>query len=126
MYNIPRDVLEAYESSTFENQEKARASHVAYCLDPKGEELGGSLSDFFSLSGLVAMSWDHLPFVQVMEKDREETKKIKLENLKTLLDLGVSQEEALAYVDLNFNPFEYEKSNSEAGGTAGESAESGA
>lgn len=122
MYNIPRDVLEAYESSTFENQEKARASHVAYCLDPKGEELGGSLSDFFSLSGTILMSWDHLPFVQVMEKDREETKKVKLENLKTLLDMGVSQKEALAFVDLTFKPFEY-GSEQETGRTEGEGGE---
>ena len=39
MYGIPRDVLEAYESSTFENQEKARGAHVSYALQPRGNAL---------------------------------------------------------------------------------------
>lgn len=110
MYNIPRDVLEANQSSTFENQEKARSSHIAYCLDPKGQELAQGFSDFFELSGEIVMSWDHLPFVQVMEKEREETKAKKLDNLQKLLMMGVDQKEALAFVDLKFKQFNYEKS----------------
>ena len=43
VYGIPRDVLEAYQSSTFENQEKARAGHVSYTLEPAGEALGAML-----------------------------------------------------------------------------------
>jgi hypothetical protein len=109
MYNIPRDVLEAYGSSTYENQEKARSSHISYCLDPKGQELGKGLSDFFGLKGEIVMSWDHLPFVQVMEAEREDTKKKKLENLKFLLELGVDKDEAMAYVDVKFKKFDYEK-----------------
>lgn len=112
MYNIPRDVLEANQSSTYENQEKARSSHIAYCLDPKGQELAQGITDFFGLAGEIVMSWDHLPFVQVMEKEREETKAKKLANLKSLLDLGVDQKEALSFVDLKFKKFDYEKSSS--------------
>jgi len=110
MYNIPRDVLEANQSSTYENQEKARSSHIAYCLDPKGQELSQGITDFFGLVGEIVMSWDHLPFVQVMEKEREETKAKKLANLKSLLELGIDQKEALAFVDLKFKKFLYEKS----------------
>lgn len=127
MYNIPRDVLEAYNSSTYENQEKARASHVSYCLDPKGAEFGEGLAGFFGLPGQIVMSWDHLPFVQVMEKEREETKSKKLTNLKTMLDMGIEQKEALGYVDLKFKPFEYAKTGSESPanpGTQGENGES--
>lgn len=110
MYNIPRDVLEAFNSSTYENQEKARAMHVAYVCEPKGEILGQELSRHFGLEGVkIVTAYDHLPFVQVLEKGREETKQKKLENLKTMLDMGIDQKEALKYVDLDFKPFNYEK-----------------
>jgi len=111
MYNIPRDVLEAYQSSTYENQEKARASHVAYSLDSKAEDLCQGFKNFFNDPAEkdieIVLSWDHLPFVQVMELDRENLKEKKIKNLDALLKLGVDQGEALKYLDLNFKPFEY-------------------
>ena len=113
MYNIPRDVLEAYESSTYENQEKARASHVAYSLDAKAEQLCQGFKDFFGNASEanteIVLSWDHLPFVQVMEIDREKLKEQKIKNLGAMLDMGIAQEEALQYLDLDFKPFEYER-----------------
>jgi hypothetical protein len=110
-YNIPRDVLEAYQSSTYENQEKARASHVAYSLDSKAESLCSGFKDFFANESEkeveIFLSWDHLPFVQVMEIEREKLKEQKIKNLDYLLKIGVSQDEALKYLDLNFKPFTY-------------------
>lgn len=127
MYNIPRDVLEAYQSSTYENQEKARASHVAYSLDAKAEQLCQGFKMFFAdpaeANVEVVLSWDHLPFVQVMEIDREKTKTQKLSNLNTLLKMGVAQEEALKYLDLNFKPFEYNGGTTEQSVTAEEATE---
>jgi phage portal protein BeeE len=117
MYNIPRDVLEAFNSSTYENQEKARNSHVSYCLEPKGEDFMNGLTKYFELSGQLVMSWDHLPFVQVMEEDREKVKKLKLENLDKMLAMGIPQEQALKYLDLDFKPFRYEQRTTNPGAT---------
>lgn len=109
MYNIPRDVLEAYQSATYENQEKARASHVAYTMEPKGEELCQGFKRFFGEDENleIVLSWDHLPFVQVMELDREKLRKEKLANLDTMLKMGIAQDEAFKYLDLDFKPFTY-------------------
>jgi len=125
MYNIPRDVLEAYQSATYENQEKARASHVAYTMEPKGEELCLGFHKFFGEDENIeiVLSWDHLPFVQVMELDREKLKEQKLKNLDTMLKMGIGQEEALKYLDLDFNPFEYGNKQSQPAITAEETAQ---
>ena len=80
MYGIPRDVLEAnLKGSTYENQEKAVNRHVEYVLKPKGQMLTDSLEDLFNYPELT-MSWDHLSFNQVFEKERQEVIKLKLEN----------------------------------------------
>jgi hypothetical protein len=80
MYGIPRDVLEAnLKGSTYENQEKAVNRHVEYVLKPKGQMLTDSFEDLFNYSDLV-MSWEHLSFNQVFERERQEVIKLKLEN----------------------------------------------
>ena len=80
MYGIPRDVLEAnLKGSTYENQEKAVNRHVEYVLKPKGQMLTDSLEDLFNYPELT-MSWEHLSFNQVFEKERQEVIKLKLEN----------------------------------------------
>jgi hypothetical protein len=80
MYGIPRDVLEAnLKGSTYENQEKAVNRHVEYVLKPKGQMLTDSLEDLFNYPELI-MSWEHLSFNQVFEKERQEVIKLKLEN----------------------------------------------
>ena len=107
MYNIPRDVLEAFNSSTYENQEKARGMHVYYTLDPKGEDMSEGIRRYFDDPMKLVLSFDHLPFVQVMELDREKVKAEKIKNLDSLLKLGLDQDEALKYLDLDFKKFEY-------------------
>lgn len=105
MYGIPRDVLEAYVSSTYENQEKARMAHVSYTLQPKGNDFLNSLESFFGydLLGInLYISWDHLPFMQVFEKDRAETKKKTVECLSSLLKTGVPIEEANEFLGTKF------------------------
>lgn len=106
MYNIPRDVLEAYQSSTFENQEKARASHVSYTLQPKGDDF---LEPFAKRWGYTAegkklvISWDHLPFNQVFEKERAETKKNIATTFTMLIDQDVPLAEVNEFLDTNFS-----------------------
>lgn len=125
MYNIPRDVLEAYNSATYENQEKARAAHVNYCLEPKGNVFMNQYENHFSYTALkknIVMSWKHLPFMQVFEKERVETKKITVEVLTSLLSLGVDIEQVNEYLGTEFEiketePQENVSTMQEEGGT---------
>lgn len=93
MYGIPRDVLEAnLKGSTYENQEKSINRHVEYSLKPKGQLLTDSFEDLFGYSDLV-MSWAHLSFNQVFERERQEVIRLKLDN-KILADAnGINIEE---------------------------------
>lgn len=109
MYNIPRDVLEIYTSSTYENQEKARAGHVAYTLDPVAHQFGTALAKYWGydtgearLRREIVLSWDHLPFVQVFEKDRMAVKNQKITTFTSMLKAGIPLEECNAFLDTTF------------------------
>lgn len=105
MFNIPRDVLEAYASATYENQEKSRMSHVSYTLQPKGNEWMDQFEKFFGYDRTgknIVISWDHLPFMQVFEKDKADKEKSKIESFKALIDMGVSVDNANAYLGTTF------------------------
>lgn len=106
MFDIPRDVLEAYNtSSTFENQEKARAAHVNYCFEPKGNQFMNALEVKFGydLEGKnILMDWSHLPFYQVFESEKADVKTKTINNFKALVDMGVSPENANQYLDTDF------------------------
>jgi hypothetical protein len=105
MYNIPRDVLEAYASATYENQEKARAGHVSYTLEPKGNQFMDSFEVHFGYREQkknILISWSHLPFVQVFAKDRVETQKATIDVLNSLLTMGVPIDEANKYLGTEF------------------------
>lgn len=99
MYGIPRDVLEAnLQSSTYENQEKARASYVDYCLKPKGEDLMMGLSNHFGYDSRKikhSISWSHLGFMQVVEKERASLKTTQLNNLKVAQEMNLLTEDEL-------------------------------
>jgi hypothetical protein len=100
MYGIPRDVLEANisGSSTYENQEKATGKHISYALQPKGDDLFEWFSNFTGVE--MKITWQHLPFMQVFERDRAEVNKLKAETLKILIDSGVEPKEALVMSNL--------------------------
>lgn len=103
MYGIPRDVLEAYVSSTYENQEKARGAHVSYCLQPAGNMLMNSLEEMFGYDDReLIIDWEHLPFMQVFAKDRAEVENKKADTLSKLLDLDIPLEEINAFLDTEF------------------------
>lgn len=109
MYNIPRDVLEAYQSSTFENQEKARAGHVTYTLEPAGEMLGAALAEAWDYTGWrITFGWDHLPLTQVYEKERINIKQTQVNIFIRLLDMGMTVDDANAFLDTEFKLENYE------------------
>lgn len=97
MYNIPRDVLEAsLNGATYENQEKSRGAHVEYCLKPKGEDLVNGLEDIFGYSDRnidLVISWSHLSFMQVFERERASLKSTQLNNLQLAVDMGILTDE---------------------------------
>lgn len=105
MYGIPRDVLEAYASSTYENQEKARAGHVSYTLEPAGEALGTTLAKKWGYvdGRKICLSWDHLPFTQVFEKERASIQQTKASVLSSLLKSGINIDEINIFLDTEFS-----------------------
>lgn len=106
MYGIPRDVLETYlQSSTYENQEKARAAHIAYCMDPKGNQFMDSFENYFGYPAQkknIVITWDHLPFMHVFEKEKADVAKVKTDTLTLLLKNGVPIEEINKFLGTNF------------------------
>lgn len=105
MYGIPRDVMEAYESGTYENQEKARGAHVSYTLQPKGDALASKLTARYlrGSKDKLVMSWDDQPFMQFLEKDRADTLHKKAETVRILQECGVTDESINAHVDLTLS-----------------------
>lgn len=118
MYNIPRDVLEAYNSATYENQEKARAAHVNYCFEPKGNQFMNGFEVHFGYNDderNICMDWSDLPFMQVFEKERVGVKKEKITAFKMLVDMGVSVDAANEYMETEFEIEEKPETTNEDG-----------
>jgi len=96
MYNIPKDVIEVNldAGAKYENKKHASADHVDYSLKPSGDEFINSLLRYFDMPGKADMSWDHLPFMQVREQQRNDAIKKKAESYKILIDAGMTEQEA--------------------------------
>lgn len=111
MYNIPRDVLEAYlQSSTFENQEKCVAKHVAYTLQSKGDDFFGEIAVRFGYTDkTITITWDHLPFMQVFKKEEADVNKKNMETMTGLLKLGVPLAEINKQLGTNYSNAKYEQ-----------------
>lgn len=117
MYGIPRDVLEAYNSATYENQEKARAAHVNYCFEPKGNQFMDSFETHFGYDQQgknIYLDWSHLPFMQVFEKERADVAKVKIDSFEAMLRIGVSVDNANAFLDTDFEIEEKPETNEQA------------
>jgi hypothetical protein len=101
MFNIPRDILEtSLRGSTYENQEKAMARLIEYCQMPKAQKLTDWFESQFDFQD-VRMSWSHLMFNQVFEKEKAEKVKIQIENITLAVQTGsVSQDEANKIIKL--------------------------
>lgn len=123
MYNIPRDVLEAYlASSTFENQEKSTAKHIAYTIQPKGDDFFGELGTRFGYTNKkICITWDHLPFMQVFEKEKALVNNQNMQTVTGYLKLGVPIEEINIILGTNIKTASYEQPKGQ-GGNAGSGA----
>lgn len=109
MYGIPKDVLEAFNSGTYENQEKARGSLVGYCLSPSAEQLTTAMEDKFSYTDkTIVIDWEHLQFMQVFAKERAETERTKAQSLLLLMKAGVNMKEINKMLDLELTELNYE------------------
>ena len=94
IFGIPRDVLEANleKGSTFDNQANARAAHVEYTLNPKGQDLMDGLKKYFSLEIDLVMTWDHLNFSQETQQAKMKNSLAMAEAISTLRLSGVSDQ----------------------------------
>lgn len=110
VFGIKKDVLDAsLKGSTFENQAEATGSYVEFTLAPSANLFYSRLAKRFSYTTKeIVTSWDHLSFMQLFEKRRAETVKIKSETLLTLMKAGVKIEEINVILDTNFTILDYE------------------
>lgn len=118
MYGIPRDVMELYMSATYENQEKARAAHVNYTLEPKGNQFMDAFEIHFGYKEQgknIKISWKHLPFMQQFVKTDAEGKKVQVEVFNSLLAMGMSVDDANEYLDTNFKIDETKRQGAQTG-----------
>lgn len=119
LYSIPKDVLEAYQSSTFENQEKARGAHVSYTLQPKGEQLMAGLIRSFDMENAKGtLSWNHLPFMTVFKKQEAELKEKQVDTMQKLLSMGIDIDQINAFLGTNFEQNENNEHQDDTGGRA--------
>lgn len=105
LFDIPKDILEAFQSATYENQSEASARLIELSMQPKSEKLCGKLSKYFGLKyeGLnLVMSYDHLSFMQEFYKKMFELKKSQVEAFAKLMQIGVEEKSANAFLDTNF------------------------
>lgn len=109
MYNIPRDVLEAFVSSTYENQEKATAKHVAYTLQPKGNDFMQQLAKRWGYKNKeIIIDWSYLPFMNVFEKDKATTGYQQTQALLNLVKLKIPLAEVNDFLGTKFTSIDYE------------------
>jgi hypothetical protein len=107
MLNIPKDVIEMLgEGSTYENQEKARAAIISYCIQPDANDFSQGMLDYFKLDDVILeVDFSHLPFVQAFEKDRSEVKRNLARAFLDMVNGGADQQEAADVLDLAFTKF---------------------
>ncbi len=106
MFNIPKNVIEMLgDDATYENQEKARAMIVSYCLQPDADDMASGILRYFGYNTtgeMLRLRFDHLPFVQTLEADRAEVLERKSNAMMRFVSSGVPPEiaaETLGFED---------------------------
>lgn len=110
MFGIKKEVLDAsLNGSTYENQAEATGSYVEFTLTPSSQLFYSRLAKRFGYTTKeILTSWDHLSFMQLFEKRRAETLKIKADTLIVLMKAGIKIEEINVILDTNFTELDYE------------------
>lgn len=129
MFGIKKDVLDAsLKGSTYENQAEATGSYVEFTLSPSANLFYNRLAKRFKYTTKeIVASWDHLSFMQLFEKRRAETTKLKIESLERLVKMGMPIDEINTTLDTNFTTIDYDRAertatsqNRQASGSATE------
>jgi len=95
MLNIPKDVIEMLGDSTYENQEKARASVISYCINPDANDLAQKILDYFDMNEYqLELDYSYLPFVQVFESEKAKANRDKAFAFDKLVRSGADPMEA--------------------------------
>ena len=90
LFGLTKDVLAIIaKGSTYENYEKAMALYLSYTQMPNDIQLAECYESIFGVEDLEP-SYDHLSFNAVMEVDKTNNRKTKLESLKMAKELGMS------------------------------------
>jgi hypothetical protein len=107
MLGIPKDVIEGFEvGATYENQEKARALTVSYCIQAAMDDFTRGILSFYGVKGYVLKAtYGHLPFVQTFEKTRAETADKTASAFKKLVEGGADQQQAATFLRLPITVF---------------------
>lgn len=80
VYNFPKELLAIFQDgTTYENQEKAIGRHISQFHYPKGVLLMEGLMETLGVKDLK-YSFEHLPYNQVFEVDRQTVLSLKLDN----------------------------------------------
>jgi hypothetical protein len=106
--NVPKDALELMGDTTYENQEKARASLVSYCIQPDADDFTQKIGEYFGMGdeGLsIRLDYSHLPFVQVFESEKASVMSTKANAYGTLTGLGMDYKAAAMAVGLEPEDF---------------------
>lgn len=117
MYGMSKELLGVQESRGIGDkgisQDKARAAHVWYSLKPKGDDIINGIASFMGDTTEYFMSWAHLPFMKMSEKESSEIRKSDAETLKIYVEQGAEPNEAaeLLGIDLKFTKPEPEPVN---------------
>lgn len=122
-YGIPEEVLKAFaqKGATWENQEKGRGAYVDYVIEPKGAKLCHGLNNYFGYNKdgkEIIMSWDHLAFMQVFEREKAEIADKKALTMERLLKLNVPLDEINKFLDTEFTEAKYVVQTRTSSGTA--------
>lgn len=105
---IPRDVLEMFQASTYQNQELAKAAIIYYVCKPDSQDFAEGILDMYDgyenlrkQGYTLELDFDHLPFVQAfIEKESES--KLKLSTaFKNVVQAGANQAEAADWLGIN-------------------------
>lgn len=106
-YAMNRDVLNYFASgSTFENLKEAVVQWIQNDIQFEGQLFSSALENYFGYPAMgrkIKMTYDHLPMMQIVEKQRAEKINLKADALTKLINAGVELTVALDLVGLDIN-----------------------
>lgn len=100
LYNHPKAIIESLESTGIFGEEKkeAKADFVDEVLVPKGMDLMNGLESLFGYDEKnidLELSFDHLSFMQVRKKQKQESISREIANLTQAKEIGAIEEDDL-------------------------------